>query len=118
MELTQLEEFMFNCVDFVADIPLFIFVSILYGCFLLMECLHEYIYGNQYKRKHTYSGKLTERQYYLLDELAKTCKEEMTEQSFKELGSYLFVFIEDEKKNREDIKTFFDKLKFWKRKDK
>lgn len=115
MELTQLEEFMFNCVDFMADIPLFMFVPILYGCFLLMECLHEYIYGNQYKRKHTYSGNLTPREYYLIDSLVKECEKELTDENLKMLGMNVLCFANSEKKNKEDIKTFFNKFKFWKR---
>ena len=93
----------------------FILYCVLGIVFSLFHLLYETAQEKHYKRKGTYSGNLTERECYLLDEKFKKCSENFTDENLKQLGALAFVFIESERKNKEDIKKFWDKFKFWKR---
>lgn len=96
----------------------FVLCMIVFLICTIISYLYEKTLEIKYKRENTYSGRLLPEECNLLDNQFKKCEENFTDENLKQLGTLAFTFIKFKKETDEEMKKFWNKFKFWKRKDK
>lgn len=92
-------------------------ISMFWGISLLVsifDLIYETALEKQWKRK-SLIGKLSSREYSLLEEKINECKKDFNNKNRDELGSLLCCFVWAKELEIKQRKKFFDKLKFWKK---
>lgn len=92
-------------------------ISMLWGIGLLVsifDLIYETALEKQWKRK-SLIGKLSSREYSLLEEKINECKKDFNNKNRDGLGSLLCCFVWAKELEIKQRKKFFDKLKFWKK---
>lgn len=82
----------------------------------IFNLIYEIAMEKNYKR-NSFIGKLSSREYNLLQAKINECEKDLNNKNINELGTLLFCFVNAKKIEIKRRKKFFDKLKFWKRKD-
>lgn len=95
------------------SISYFLIMGILISIF---DLIYETALEKNYKRK-SFIGKLSSREYSLLQAKINECEKDLNNENINELGTLLFCFVNAKKLEIKRRKKFWNKLKFWKRKD-
>ena len=91
----------------------FLIMGILISTF---DLIYEIALEKRYKRK-SLIGKLSLREYSLLEAKINECEKDLNNENINELGTLLFCFVNAKKIKIKRSKKFWNKFKFWKRKD-
>lgn len=86
-------------------------MSILISTFNL---IYEIALEKRYKR-NSLIGKLSSREYSLLQAKINECEKDLNNENINELGTLLFCFVNAKKIKIKRSKKFWNKFKFWKR---
>ena len=92
-------------------ISLYFILGILFS---ILDLIYETALEKQWKRK-SLIGKLSSREYSLLEAKINECKKDFNNKNRDELGSLLCCFVWAKELEIKQRKKFFDKLKFWKK---
>lgn len=94
-----------------------IFHFLIMGIFIsIFDLIYETALEKKYRR-NSLIGKLSSREYSLLQAKINECEKDLNNENINELGTLLFCFVNAKKLEIKRSKKFWDKLKFWKRKD-
>lgn len=83
----------------------------------IFDLIYEIALEKRYKR-NSFIGKLSSREYSLLQAKINECEKDLNNKNINELGTLLFCFVYAKKLKIKRSKKFWNKFKFWKRKEK